>query len=271
MFPYSLFFASIYFPQIPYINLTCPLVVLGERRLPRHSFDAGDLGKRGRTKMFNSESDSEDDDYKYENDDDDDEEEREAPKNNRRRASVAVAQFHAHSKKSDAEKTTNDRVTEDTVWTYRDPQGDTQGPFTNAEMSGWYEAGYFGPDLMVKREQDATFVALRVLTKKSGPGGPSTNPFIITPLARAKVPPREELDESREESSEESEESEEEQLRQPTHKQPAPTSPTQSQQPIPPVQSRPLESALRKSTDALAGISSFFYPSQLLIANDIIS
>lgn len=213
------------------------------------------------------ESDSEDDDYKYENDeDDDDDEEREVHKN-RRRASVAVTQTHAHSKKSDLEKGGDEMaVTEDTTWLYRDPQGDTQGPFTNTEMSGWYEAGYFGPDLLVKREQDSTFVLLRVLTKKNGANGPSTNPFVVT-SGKPKAPAHEELDNESEESSEESEE---EQLRQPV-KQPVSTSPVPKQTPQPQTQaaptqpqaqpqaqSKPLESALRKSSDTLAGMRLIF-------------
>jgi hypothetical protein len=33
---------------------------------------------------------------------------------------------------------------------YRDPQGDIQGPFSGADVIGWFEAGYFGIDLPVR-------------------------------------------------------------------------------------------------------------------------
>ncbi len=149
-----------------------------------------------------SESDEEDDDYKYDHDDEDEneDEEREVLKS-RRRASVAVTQTHAHSKKEKEKDQDKDKekdqdkpeeppaptlptATEETLWMYRDPQGDTQGPFTNSEMSGWYEAGYFGPDLMVKRQQDSSFVSLRVLTKRGG--GPIVSAFAITPAPGSK-------------------------------------------------------------------------------------
>ncbi|KAH9300621.1 hypothetical protein KI387_012204, partial [Taxus chinensis] len=46
---------------------------------------------------------------------------------------------------------------------YKDPQGDIQGPFSGADMIGWYEAGYFGIDLPVRLETapvDAPFKCL---------------------------------------------------------------------------------------------------------------
>ncbi|XP_024524051.1 GRB10-interacting GYF protein 2 isoform X2 [Selaginella moellendorffii] len=33
---------------------------------------------------------------------------------------------------------------------YVDPQGDVQGPFSSGDILQWYEAGYFGPDLLVR-------------------------------------------------------------------------------------------------------------------------
>lgn len=226
--------------------------VLGERRLPRHSFDAGDLGKRGRKMWSSGESDSEDEDYKYENDDDDDDEdEREALKT-RRRASVAVTQIHGHSRRDstsvDRERE-NYEVTDDTTWLYRDPQGDTQGPFTNTEMNGWYEAGYFGPDLMVKREQDPTFVSLRILSKRNGATGPSTSPFTVGPIKRSSPVKHVSTTDEEEESSES-----EEELKQ--------ISPRATQQPSaqhPAHQGiHPKESALRKSSDVIGGMLLLF-------------
>ncbi|MCL7036606.1 hypothetical protein MKW94_005315 [Papaver nudicaule] len=32
---------------------------------------------------------------------------------------------------------------------YRDPQGETQGPFLGADIISWYDQGFFGPDLLV--------------------------------------------------------------------------------------------------------------------------
>jgi hypothetical protein len=33
---------------------------------------------------------------------------------------------------------------------YKDPQGQIQGPFSGADIIGWFEAGYFGIDLLVR-------------------------------------------------------------------------------------------------------------------------
>lgn len=50
-------------------------------------------------------------------------------------------------------------------WTYLDPQGQIQGPFQSEEMLEWYTGGYFPADLMVKRQEDATFLSLTEVTK----------------------------------------------------------------------------------------------------------
>ncbi|KAI3777433.1 hypothetical protein L1987_47233 [Smallanthus sonchifolius] len=39
---------------------------------------------------------------------------------------------------------------EDLVLFYNDPQGALQGPFTGSDIIGWFEAGYFGIDLLVR-------------------------------------------------------------------------------------------------------------------------
>ncbi|XP_071687487.1 protein ESSENTIAL FOR POTEXVIRUS ACCUMULATION 1-like [Rutidosis leptorrhynchoides] len=39
---------------------------------------------------------------------------------------------------------------EDLVLFYKDPQGLVQGPFTGVDIIGWFEAGYFGIDLLVR-------------------------------------------------------------------------------------------------------------------------
>ncbi|KAI3633849.1 hypothetical protein MIR68_008181 [Amoeboaphelidium protococcarum] len=38
-----------------------------------------------------------------------------------------------------------------TLWQYKDPQGDIQGPFSGLEMMEWYEAGYFPATLLIRR------------------------------------------------------------------------------------------------------------------------
>ncbi|XP_059636440.1 protein ESSENTIAL FOR POTEXVIRUS ACCUMULATION 1 [Cornus florida] len=39
---------------------------------------------------------------------------------------------------------------EDLILCYKDPQGEIQGPFTGSDIIGWFEAGYFGIDLLVR-------------------------------------------------------------------------------------------------------------------------
>lgn len=63
-------------------------------------------------------------------------------------------------------------------WFYRDPQGDTQGPFTPSDMSEWYKAGYFQESLMVRRSIDNVFTPLGHLVKIFGAG----RPFITASL-----------------------------------------------------------------------------------------
>jgi hypothetical protein len=36
------------------------------------------------------------------------------------------------------------------AWTYKDPQGDVQGPFTRADICDWYEGGYFPGALPIR-------------------------------------------------------------------------------------------------------------------------
>merc|ERR550519_1314527 len=50
------------------------------------------------------------------------------------------------------------------TWSYLDPQGQVQGPFQSDEMLEWYNAGYFPPELMVKRSCDTKFSNLTTLT-----------------------------------------------------------------------------------------------------------
>ncbi|KAM3341839.1 protein ESSENTIAL FOR POTEXVIRUS ACCUMULATION 1 isoform X1 [Capsicum galapagoense] len=52
---------------------------------------------------------------------------------------------------------------EDLVLYYKDPQGAIQGPFSGSDIIGWFEAGYFGIDLLVRlasAPQDSPFYLL---------------------------------------------------------------------------------------------------------------
>ena len=52
---------------------------------------------------------------------------------------------------------------EDLVLFYKDPQGAIQGPFTGTDIISWFEAGYFGIDLLVRlanAPQDSPFSLL---------------------------------------------------------------------------------------------------------------
>ena len=53
-------------------------------------------------------------------------------------------------------------------WYYRDPQGDVQGPFAAAEMTEWFNSGYFTMALSVRRACDERYVQLGELTKMLG-------------------------------------------------------------------------------------------------------
>ncbi|XP_062336777.1 GRB10-interacting GYF protein 2 isoform X1 [Osmerus eperlanus] len=53
-------------------------------------------------------------------------------------------------------------------WFYKDPQGEMQGPFSNQEMSEWFQAGYFTMTLLVKRGCDEVFQPLGEIIKMWG-------------------------------------------------------------------------------------------------------
>ena len=75
---------------------------------------------------------------------------------------------------------------------FRDPQGDVQGPFAAAEMTEWFNSGYFTMALSVRRACDERYVQLGELTKMwgrlpflSGSGGTPHHP----PLKAADIHP----------------------------------------------------------------------------------
>ncbi|XP_056148680.1 GRB10-interacting GYF protein 2 isoform X2 [Lampris incognitus] len=53
-------------------------------------------------------------------------------------------------------------------WFYKDPQGEIQGPFSNQEMTEWFQAGYFTMTLLVKRGCDEVFQPLGEIIKLWG-------------------------------------------------------------------------------------------------------
>lgn len=77
-------------------------------------------------------------------------------------------------------------------WFYRDPQGDVQGPFAAAEMTEWFNSGYFTMALSVRRACDERYVQLGELTKMLGRlpflSGTAGNPH-HPPLKAADVHP----------------------------------------------------------------------------------
>jgi len=68
------------------------------------------------------------------------------------------------------------------TWSYLDPQGQVQGPFQSDEMLEWYSAGYFPPDLMLRRSCDKRYVPLkdleRLYSRVPFTPGPSPPPLV---------------------------------------------------------------------------------------------
>ena len=61
-------------------------------------------------------------------------------------------------------------------WIYRDPSGNTQGPWSGLEMHDWYKAGFFSPELQVKKQEDADYEPLAQLIRRIGN---SREPFLV--------------------------------------------------------------------------------------------
>lgn len=61
-------------------------------------------------------------------------------------------------------------------WIYRDPQGNIQGPWTGLEMHDWFKAGFFSPDLQIKKLEDDEFEPLAQLVRRIGN---SREPFLV--------------------------------------------------------------------------------------------
>ena len=61
-------------------------------------------------------------------------------------------------------------------WIYRDPSGNTQGPFSGLDMHDWYKAGFFSPELQVKKVEDSDYEPLAHLIRRIGN---SREPFLV--------------------------------------------------------------------------------------------
>ncbi|KAI9693165.1 MAG: hypothetical protein M1822_005161 [Bathelium mastoideum] len=71
-------------------------------------------------------------------------------------------------------------------WIYRDPQGNTQGPWSGLEMHDWYKAGFFSPELLVKKYEDPDYEPLAQLIRRIGN---SREPFLVPQIGIPHGPP----------------------------------------------------------------------------------
>ncbi|KAI9706969.1 MAG: hypothetical protein M1820_004556 [Bogoriella megaspora] len=71
-------------------------------------------------------------------------------------------------------------------WIYRDPQGNTQGPWSGLEMHDWYKAGFFSPELLVKKFEDPDYEPLAQLIRRIGN---SREPFLVPQIGIPHGPP----------------------------------------------------------------------------------
>ncbi|ORY07398.1 hypothetical protein BCR34DRAFT_518357 [Clohesyomyces aquaticus] len=71
-------------------------------------------------------------------------------------------------------------------WIYRDPQGNTQGPWSGLEMHDWYKAGFFSPELLVKKYEDPEYEPLAQLIRRIGN---SREPFLVPQIGIPHGPP----------------------------------------------------------------------------------
>lgn len=71
-------------------------------------------------------------------------------------------------------------------WVYRDPQGNVQGPWSGLEMHDWYKAGFFSPELLVKKNEDPEYEPLAQLIRRIGN---SREPFLVPQIGIPYGPP----------------------------------------------------------------------------------
>ena len=75
----------------------------------------------------------------------------------------------------------------ESMWHYRDPSGQVQGPFAASMMQDWYRQNFFAGDLRVKRSQELDFESLDNLVRRAA--DPDT-PFLSAQLQHvAALPP----------------------------------------------------------------------------------
>ena len=67
-------------------------------------------------------------------------------------------------------------------WEYRDPQGNIQGPWSGLEMHDWYKAGFFSPELQVRKVEDSDYEPLAQLIRRIGN---SREPFLVPQIGIA--------------------------------------------------------------------------------------
>lgn len=71
-------------------------------------------------------------------------------------------------------------------WIYKDPQGQTQGPWSGLEMHDWYRAGFFSPELLVRKAEDVDYEPLAQLIRRIGN---SREPFLVPQIGIPHGPP----------------------------------------------------------------------------------
>lgn len=71
-------------------------------------------------------------------------------------------------------------------WIYRDPQGNTQGPWSGLEMHDWFKAGFFTAELQVKKLEDVEYEPLAQLVRRIGN---SREPFLVPQIGVPHGPP----------------------------------------------------------------------------------
>lgn len=71
-------------------------------------------------------------------------------------------------------------------WIYRDPSGNTQGPWSGLEMHDWFKAGFFTAELQVKKLEDTEYEPLAQLVRRIGN---SREPFLVPQIGVPHGPP----------------------------------------------------------------------------------
>ena len=93
-----------------------------------------------------------------------------------RRSSVDHEPSHSQSSQPPAAQQKTMVMPDRIRWIYRDPQGHTQGPWSGLEMHDWYRAGFFSPELLVKKVEDPDYEPLAQLIRRIGN---SREPFLV--------------------------------------------------------------------------------------------